>query len=62
MQVIGRHLPSARTQLSMPFDGLELWLKLRLKLKLEKEFEQQTKNDNKGAYYYTGYKHPPIGS
>ena len=47
MQVIGRHLPSARTQLSVPFDGLELWLELRLRLELEKEFERQTKNDNK---------------
>ena len=44
-RVLGHHLPSAQTQSSVSFNGLEL----ELDRKLERAV-RQTKNDNKGTY------------
>ena len=46
-RVLGHHSPSARTQSSVSFSGLELGLKRKLK-----QAVQLTKNDIKGAYCY----------
>ena len=45
MQVLGYNSTSARTRSSVSFNGLELGLELE-------RAARQTKNDNKGAYYY----------
>ena len=50
-RVLGYHSPSPQTQSNVSFNGLELRLELEVKRKLERAV-RQTKNDNKGAYYY----------
>ena len=51
MRVLGHHSPSARTQSSVSFNGLELRFELELKRKLKRAV-RQIENDNKGAYFY----------
>ena len=46
MRVLRHHSPSARTRLSVSFNGLELGLKLELERKLKRAVRQTNKGAN----------------
>ena len=55
-RVLGYHSPSAQTQSSLSFNGLDLGLELvlGLELELERNLERavrKTENNDKGAYF-----------